>query len=123
MLQSVCLVYSASPVPNRGAFFYRKISLDMATMARYNTVVVNEAYRGTADARARKGEAMEDLVKTIRPGDRVTIVSRFGKTSTGRAVMRSDPRFGPGFVLNLGGQYGTPAIATAENIVRVRKAA
>ena len=54
----------------------------------------------------------------IRAHDRVTIVNRFGKTSTGRAVM-----LGPaGWVLNMGGAHGTPAIAYPENVVRVQKA-
>lgn len=55
---------------------------------------------------------------TIGPRDRVTIVNRFGQERTGRAVMR-----GPaGWVLNMGGRYGTPDIATPDNTVRVRKA-
>jgi hypothetical protein len=54
----------------------------------------------------------------IGPGDRVTIVNRFGQKSTGRAVM-----LGPaGWVLNMGGRYGTPAIANEENITKVSKA-
>lgn len=57
------------------------------------------------------------LVDSIRVGDRVTIVNRFGQTRTGRAVMR-----GPaGWVLNMGGPYGTPGIATDENTVKVSK--
>ena len=56
------------------------------------------------------------LVDVISAGCRVTIVDRFGKQRTGRAVMR-----GPyGWVLNLGGRHGTPGIANAENIVSVR---
>lgn len=52
----------------------------------------------------------------IRPGDRVTILDRFGKRRTGRAVMR-----GPhGWVLNMGGRHGTPAVADDSNIVAVR---
>ena len=62
------------------------------------------------------------LLGQIRHGDRVTIVDRFGKESTGRAVMRSDPRYGPGWVLNMGGKHGTPGIATEANIIRVSKA-
>lgn len=58
------------------------------------------------------------LLNTIKFGDRVTIIDRFGKTRTGRATLR-----GPvGWVLNMGGRYGTPAIATEANIVRVRGA-
>ena len=56
------------------------------------------------------------LVDTISVGSRVTIVDRFGKERTGRAVMR-----GPyGWVLNMGGKHGTPAIASADNVVSVR---
>ena len=56
------------------------------------------------------------LVDTISAGSRVTIVDRFGKQRTGRAVMR-----GPyGWVLNMGGKHGTPAIASADNVVSVR---
>ena len=57
------------------------------------------------------------LFSLIRPGDRVTIVNRFGQHSTGRAVMR-----GPaGWVLNMGGRYGTPAIADETNTLRVAR--
>jgi hypothetical protein len=54
----------------------------------------------------------------IKVGDRVTIINRFGQQSTGRAVMK-----GPhGWVLNMGGRYGTPAIADERNIIKVRAA-
>jgi len=57
------------------------------------------------------------LLDVIRAGDRVIIVDRFGVQRSGRAVMR-----GPaGWVLNMGGRYGTPGIATHENTTRVRK--
>lgn len=53
----------------------------------------------------------------IQHGDRVSIVNRFGQVHTGRAVMR-----GPaGWVLNMGGRYGTPAIASPANVVKVVK--
>lgn len=61
----------------------------------------------------------------IKAGDRVTIlipngIGRNGveyKEATGRAVMR-----GPaGWVLNMGGRYGTPGIAGVSNTVRVRR--
>lgn len=55
------------------------------------------------------------LVDAIRFGDRVTIVTPHGQQRTGRAVMRGDY----GWVLNLGGRYGTPGIATDENTVKV----
>lgn len=55
----------------------------------------------------------------IAPGDKVTIVDRFGKSHTGKAVWR-----GPaGWVLNMGGRYGTPGIATPENFLFVVKKA
>jgi hypothetical protein len=60
------------------------------------------------------------LVDAIRPGDLVTITNRFGQPRRGRAVMRSDPRYGPGWVLNMGGAHGTPGLANAANIVKVQ---
>lgn len=63
-------------------------------------------------------EMKMNLAETIRYGDRVTIVNRFGQTSTGKAVLH-----GPaGWVLNMGGKHGTPAIAGAENVVSVKPA-
>ena len=58
------------------------------------------------------------LVDLIRPGDRVTIVDRFGVERTGRAVM---PSSHGGWVLNMGGRYGTPGLADDSNVTRVRK--
>jgi hypothetical protein len=56
-----------------------------------------------------------NILDAIRSGDRVTIVNRFGQEHSGRAVMR-----GPyGWVLNMGGKHGTPAIADDSNIVRI----
>jgi len=58
-----------------------------------------------------------NVFETIGHGDRVTIVNRFGQEHSGRAVMR-----GPhGWVLNMGGRHGTPAIANDQNVVKVRK--
>lgn len=60
---------------------------------------------------------MTNILDAIRPGDRVTIINRFGQEHTGRAVMR-----GPyGWVLNMGGKHGTPAVATEENTTRVKQ--
>lgn len=64
--------------------------------------------------------------KSIRPGDRVTILVPAGigrngqewKPTTGKAVMYSS---NGGWVLNMGGKHGTPGIATEENTVRIRK--
>jgi hypothetical protein len=59
------------------------------------------------------------MLEQIRPGDRVTILVYAGiatwKEKTGRAVMP-----GPhGYVLNMGGRYGSPAVAGLGNLVRV----
>lgn len=51
----------------------------------------------------------------IGPGDKVWIKDRFGKVKAGKVVMR-----GPaGWVLNMGGKYGVPAIANEGNIVKI----
>ena len=76
--------------------------------------------RSTRSTRSTRSHATvggtRSLVDVISAGCRVTIVDRFGKQRTGRAVMR-----GPyGWVLNLGGRHGTPGIANTENIVSVR---
>jgi hypothetical protein len=68
-------------------------------------------------------EMMRVMLDTIRPGHKVTILVHKGigrngvewRERTGRAVMP-----GPaGWVLNMGGRYGTPAVATIDNLVRV----
>jgi len=80
------------------------------------------AARGNPDL--PEGDAQR-LVDSIRHGDKVTILVPAGigrggqewKPRSGRAVMR-----GPaGWVLNLGGAHGTPGIASARNIVSVRR--
>lgn len=67
-------------------------------------------------AHATKAQGERSLVESIQPGDRVTIVDRFGKQHTGRAVMRGTY----GWVLNMGGAHGKPGIATDDNTVKVR---
>ena len=78
----------------------------------------------TAEAMPILRDAGVDIEAAIHAGDRVTIRVRSGSSlrdgqeyreKTGRAVMRGSA----GWVLNMGGQYGTPAIANAENIVYV----
>lgn len=57
------------------------------------------------------------IYDSIRHGSRVTIVDRFGQQRTGRAVM-----LGPaGWVLNMGGAHGTPALASPSNVVKVSR--
>lgn len=74
---------------------------------------------------AMKAQAAQHLMSRIRVGSKVTILLPAGrgrdgieyKERTGRAVL-SGPH---GWVLNMGGRYGTPAVATHANIVRVGK--
>jgi len=61
---------------------------------------------------------MKSLIDSIQAGDRVTIVTPHNQRLTGRAVM---PSAHGGWVLNLGGRYGTPGIADINNIVKVVK--
>lgn len=78
---------------------------------RATTATADSSVIATAQPR------VQPLVNLIRVGDRVTIIDRFGTRHTGRAVMQ-----GPaGWVLNMGGRYGTPAIATDDNTTSVRK--
>jgi hypothetical protein len=59
--------------------------------------------------------ACSNIYSSIRPGSRVTIVTPQGQFRTGKAVMR-----GPfGWVLNMGGRYGTPGIASESNTIEV----
>jgi hypothetical protein len=58
------------------------------------------------------------LLAAVRPGDRVTILTPQGQERSGRCVLKYPDRA----VLNLGGAHGTPGVATARNIVRVKKA-
>lgn len=57
------------------------------------------------------------VVDTIRFGDRITIVNRFGQRRRGRAVMRGSH----GWVISLDTKYGSPAIANDANIVRIER--
>lgn len=58
------------------------------------------------------------LIDCIKAGDRVTIADYDGKQRTGRAVM---PSTADGWVLNMGGAHGTPAIAMDCNTIKVRR--
>ena len=70
-------------------------------------------------------EEAEQILAQIGHGDRVTIMIPAGRggrgqewsQATGKAVMRNDY----GWALNMGGAHGTPGVATARNIVSVRK--
>jgi len=72
-------------------------------------------------------EEGERLINTVQHGDRVTILRPAGRgrdgqewaEASGKAVMHSSHG---GWVLNMGGQHGTPGLADAGNILAVRKA-
>lgn len=66
-------------------------------------------------------KASRRLFDVIDPGDRVTIVTPHGQKRTGTARIKNEPA--GVWVLNMGGANGTPALATPENIVHVRKGA
>lgn len=60
-------------------------------------------------------------IRDIRPGDTVTIGSSHGgrySEKTGRCVMA----FPTHAVLNIGGRHGTPAVATADAIIGIKRA-
>jgi hypothetical protein len=86
---------------------------DTIESARDYIESVNPNTREAQDALNEQGR----LVDTIRAGDRVTIVTPQGQKRTGRATMK-----GPaGWVLNMGGRHGTPAIASDDNVIKVKK--
>jgi hypothetical protein len=86
----------------------------------------NECKHEWTSASGEERIRREELLKSVRPGDRVTIwipagTGRGGQEwteATGRAVIVSPDRV----ALNMGGAHGTPGVATVENIVSVRKA-
>lgn len=62
-------------------------------------------------------EKKDSILDTIGFGDSVTIRTAHGSEVRGRATIR-----GPhGWVLNTGGAHGTPRVATATNIVNVKR--
>ncbi len=79
----------------------------------------------------------DDLLRSIRPGDRVTVLVPNGKRidrpsgkivqewkeATGKAVICNHLRDPNNLTvaLNMGGKYGTPGLATVENIVAAGK--
>ena len=68
-----------------------------------------------------------DLLHSIRPGDKVRILVHAGigingpesMVKTGRAVMYV--RECDHWVLDMGGRYGTPGIASVRNLVSVKR--
>ena len=66
---------------------------------------------------AIKKSALE-LIKMAHRGDRFTIRTPQGQEVSGKTVMKSDPKYGPGWVLNLGGAHGRPGLANEKNIVK-----
>ena len=66
-----------------------------------------------------KAKFVADLMAEIRHGDKVTILTPQGQERSGKAVMRSSVG---GWVLNMGGEHGTPGLADERNVVKVTKA-
>jgi hypothetical protein len=95
-----------------------------------NIGAVKEADGENPEPNAAWGVTPEEgqrLIDMIRHGDKVTILRPAGRgrdglewaEATGKAVMHSSHG---GWVLNMGGQHGTPGLADAGNILAVRKA-
>ncbi len=61
-------------------------------------------------------KSAQSILDVILRGDRVTITNRFGQERGGHAVMRIPH----GWVLDMGGAHGTPAIATATTSCALR---
>jgi hypothetical protein len=84
------------------------------------------AMMGATEAKFKGPIGPTSLLNSIRPGDRVKILIYAGlgrdgmefTPKTGRAVMKGTH----GWILNMGGRYGTPAIADASNILEVTHA-
>lgn len=80
----------------------------------YAVCTASLGYRGSIKAKHRRRNPAS-ILDAIHHGDRVTIIDRFGKKHSGRAVMR-----GPaGWALNMGGPHGTPGTASEQNIVKI----
>jgi hypothetical protein len=92
--------------------------LASGTFSRRVVVVAPAPRRRKSSRRTKSRRTRRNPNWNIKSGDRVTIVNRFSQKSTGRAVM---PSSHGGWVLNMGGAHGTPAIADDKNIVSVKK--
>lgn len=96
--------------------FFRKRGDAVAEAKRLGlTVERNGSVHVTKKPNPRRNP---DLFDSIKFGDRVTIVNRFGQERTGRATIHN--READLWVLNMGGPHGTPGIATRENVTRVK---
>lgn len=94
------------------------VAREYRSVAREFLRPLGEAAEAAPTTPAASTEPTTNIVSTIRRGDRVTIKDRFGKTQVGTAVM---PSSHGGWVLNMGGKYGTPQVADDKNIVSVKK--
>lgn len=61
-----------------------------------------------------------NIFDVIQHRDRVTIMTPHGSRLTGSATIRNENA--GVWVLNLGGKYGTPGIASESNIIQIRRA-
>ena len=96
--------------------FFRKRGDAVAEAKRLGLTV--ERNGSVHVTRAPNPRRNPDLFDSIRFGDRVTIVNRFGQERTGKATIHN--READLWVLNMGGPHGTPGIATRENVTRVK---
>lgn len=117
--------HGASAKARDAAWSRRKKSIRSSLMTPRTTQLLEQSWKQGWDLRAksagyaanRRPRRNASILEYIRPGDRVTILTPHGQQRTGRAVMR-----GPaGWVLNMGGKYGTPGIATNDNITKVSR--
>jgi hypothetical protein len=108
---------SRESASNAGAAYAKSVGLSRLDVGTLESSKVDQFFAGTGEHYLRENpkRCNPDILDSIRPGMRVTIVNRFGQQQSGKAVMRGQH----GWVLNLGGAHGTPGIATVENIVKV----
>jgi hypothetical protein len=84
--------------------------------------ILGPSARWASDKEAMFGRDLpsgNDLFSTIRSGDRVTILDRFGKELSGKASMYNKDY--DIWVLNMGGAHGRPGEANRDNVVKVSK--
>lgn len=108
-----------------GAIITYDRDVDLYDVTMYNGLEISNDVRTGVHAEnlldvvapALGGEVKASLFDQIRVGDVVTFLTPQNQSRKGRAVMR-----GPaGWVLNCGGQHGTPAVVDSRNIISVRR--
>lgn len=109
----------ASPLDTQGlpldelAHYYEKFGFKPVLRKDDNVFMLRKGEGGQAPV-----QEDDNLFNQIQHGSRVTILTPHGSKLTGRAVMYNQK---DGFwILNLGGAYGTPGLASPENVIAVR---